>query len=350
MKRDRGPLQEMRVALSKCARSHRRSARRAARSRRRVAARRGGALERDRRDARREAARDPGGAPRRRWLRWRDARRRGQDAVSRSGSCRAPSLRENGSCSSRTPTARRRRRARRVVAASDDPDVVIDDALAAARSLAGSGVDVVVAPTREAALISRRAAATSRSSTACSRHRRAGVDHAVLVLDGVRCAPPGKRELPAGGRPPRPAGGAPGGGRPRCLDRSRAGGREAIALGSTVEAAVSADLESRCLGWSISRRANSASCSPIAHPERVLRSLEARGVRPSVVIRLADHARFDLAELASHRVDAWLTTERCATKLPSAVGEAPRPRAASWSAVRRRRPRTPQPGLRRRVT
>jgi tetraacyldisaccharide 4'-kinase len=68
----------------------------------------------------------------------------------------------------------------------------------------------------------------------------------------------------------------------------------------------------------------------IARPERVLRALLVEGIAPTVVLTLADHASFDEASLRSAKgakgakdVDAWLTTSRCATKLPPRLFGAP---------------------------
>lgn len=64
----------------------------------------------------------------------------------------------------------------------------------------------------------------------------------------------------------------------------------------------------------------------VARPHRVLATLTGAGIQPSHVVSLADHALptsrvMDRAAQVS--VDAWLTTARCATKLPAAIGGAP---------------------------
>lgn len=66
----------------------------------------------------------------------------------------------------------------------------------------------------------------------------------------------------------------------------------------------------------------------IARPERVVRSLARRGLRATKTIELADHAAPGLAELerlAARKppVALWLTTQKCATKLPPSIGRAP---------------------------
>jgi hypothetical protein len=58
----------------------------------------------------------------------------------------------------------------------------------------------------------------------------------------------------------------------------------------------------------------------------VLAALARAGVLPYVTLALADHAvptARELAAAARAPVDAWVTTARCATKLPAKVGAAP---------------------------
>jgi tetraacyldisaccharide 4'-kinase len=59
----------------------------------------------------------------------------------------------------------------------------------------------------------------------------------------------------------------------------------------------------------------------IARPERVLDALERHGITPRAVWLAADHAA-PRPKLES-RVDAWLTSAKCATKLPERLGSAP---------------------------
>jgi tetraacyldisaccharide-1-P 4'-kinase len=67
----------------------------------------------------------------------------------------------------------------------------------------------------------------------------------------------------------------------------------------------------------------------VARPERIERALLRRGLVPRVTLRFADHARPSWAALehakAEARVpfEAWLTTAKCATKLPRAVAGIP---------------------------
>ncbi len=65
----------------------------------------------------------------------------------------------------------------------------------------------------------------------------------------------------------------------------------------------------------------------IARPDRIAAALALAGVRPVVTLALADHAVPSAAVLAraarlgrESRLDGWLTTARCATKLPATVG------------------------------
>jgi len=66
----------------------------------------------------------------------------------------------------------------------------------------------------------------------------------------------------------------------------------------------------------------------IARPDRVVRTLASRGLRPAAVIAFADHAHPTAAELerAARKgppVEAWLTTPKCAVKLPPVIGGSP---------------------------
>jgi tetraacyldisaccharide 4'-kinase len=55
---------------------------------------------------------------------------------------------------------------------------------------------------------------------------------------------------------------------------------------------------------------------------RVTCALEQLGITPTVTHFLADHARLRRPPSAGG-IDAWLTTPRCATKLPGTLGGAP---------------------------
>jgi tetraacyldisaccharide 4'-kinase len=62
----------------------------------------------------------------------------------------------------------------------------------------------------------------------------------------------------------------------------------------------------------------------IARPERILRALDALGIRPLVVRLWPDHAAPPSADVPrAPFVDAWLTSAKCATKLGPRFGGAP---------------------------
>jgi tetraacyldisaccharide-1-P 4'-kinase len=66
----------------------------------------------------------------------------------------------------------------------------------------------------------------------------------------------------------------------------------------------------------------------IARPARVIRTLARRDLVPAATIALSDHAHPSSADLeraaaTKHRVKAWLTTPKCAVKLPTSVAGAP---------------------------
>ena len=215
----------------------------------------------------------------------------------------------------------------RVVAIDDAVTQVGDDALAAARLLVGARVPVIVAPDRQGA-----------------------VDHAaelglrVLVIDGLLQATPTRlaasvlvldAAAPWGGGACPPAGDlraprkallaaadhvvALGGG-----DRSAECPRDAIAIHGRIEGAIDARGDRWSLADLAGRRVGLLMA--IARPGRIEAALRAAGIAPRPVIALADHAipgARDLARAARVEVDAWLTTARCAVKLPAAIGGAP---------------------------
>jgi tetraacyldisaccharide 4'-kinase len=215
----------------------------------------------------------------------------------------------------------------RVVAIDDAVAVVGDDALAAARLLIGAGVPVIVAPDRQQAI-----------------DHAAAIGHHVLVVDGLLQAAPTRLAAsilvldaasPWGGGACPPAGDlrAPPGALLAAADHVVALGSGelsaacppgAIAIRSRIEGAEgargerfsTADLARRRVGLFVA----------IAHPERIDAALRELGIEPQHRIALADHAipaARDLARAARVGVDAWLTTARCAVKLPGAIGGAP---------------------------
>jgi tetraacyldisaccharide-1-P 4'-kinase len=66
----------------------------------------------------------------------------------------------------------------------------------------------------------------------------------------------------------------------------------------------------------------------MARPDRVIRSLARRGLQPAATIELGDHDRpaiiqLERAAARKQRVKLWLTTPKCALKLPPKVAGAP---------------------------
>src|SRR5262249_888278 len=64
----------------------------------------------------------------------------------------------------------------------------------------------------------------------------------------------------------------------------------------------------------------------VARPGRIVAALEGAGVRLEVTVLLGDHATASKATLAGAAragVEGWLTTARCATRLPQAIGGRP---------------------------
>jgi tetraacyldisaccharide 4'-kinase len=217
----------------------------------------------------------------------------------------------------------------RVVDPRDAVSLVGDDALSAARLLAGA-VPVIVAPTRRAALA--HAAALGHRLLVADGLLQAAPERladAVLVLDAL--APWGSGACPPAGdlRAPRaallaaadltaavqPEGTAP--------DPSLPPG--AVPVPSRLAGAVSPAGEALTLGALAGLRVGLVLA--VARPDRIVAALARAGLRPEVTLRLADHAvpspALLLKEGERAAVEAWLTTARCATKLPGAIGRAP---------------------------
>jgi tetraacyldisaccharide-1-P 4'-kinase len=62
----------------------------------------------------------------------------------------------------------------------------------------------------------------------------------------------------------------------------------------------------------------------VARPERIANALFYRGIQPAATIAFGDHDQPSRAALerriaGARPVDAWLTTAKCATKLPNAI-------------------------------
>jgi tetraacyldisaccharide 4'-kinase len=133
---------------------------------------------------------------------------------------------------------------------------------------------------------------------------RAAADVTALVVDGAA------------------DGGAGGGG--DASARAGAAGEGAIRLRSWIEGGIEAS--GRRVDVASLRGMRVGLVVGIARPERVVAALARRGIEPSAVVALGDHASFAGVrggDLGGASVDAWLTTSRCATKLPAAVSGAP---------------------------
>jgi tetraacyldisaccharide 4'-kinase len=216
----------------------------------------------------------------------------------------------------------------RVVRPDDPVALVGDDALTAAWQL-GDAVAVVVAPTRQAAL-DHAAALGHRVILADGLLQTAPrrLTSALLVLDALApwgagaCPPLGDLRAPRAsllqaadfvvavqpeGTDPDPA--LPAG---AVVVPSRVGG--AISRAGEV---VSLDgLRGQRLGLMLA----------VARPARVVAALAREGIRPEVQVLLGDHAvptASLLAQAGRASVDVWLTTARCGTKLPDAIGGRP---------------------------
>ncbi len=215
----------------------------------------------------------------------------------------------------------------RVVAIDDAVSLVGDDALAAARSLAAVSVPVIVAPDRQAAV-----------------DHAAALGFGVLVVDGLLQATPERlaasvlvldAAAPWGGGACPPAGDlrAPREALLAAADVVVALGSGArlascppdtIAIHSRIEGAIGA----RGDRWSLDElgRRRVGLFVAIARPGRIEAALRDVGIDPRPVIALGDHAipgARELARAGRFEVDAWLTTARCAVKLPAAIGAAP---------------------------
>ena len=210
----------------------------------------------------------------------------------------------------------------RIVRPNDDVAEVGDDALFAARRLASSHIDVVVAPSRQAAatFAARRGRYLVFDGLLQARPRR--LARAILLVDGERsfcdahCPPAGDLRAP-----------------PHALLRAA---DTVVAVGDVLDGAeaVSHLEQARCAdGRAVPladlRGARLGLLLTIARPGRVIAGLARRGLCPVATFVFPDHHRPTAAELGratartTHRIDAWLVTGKCATKLPSSLAGAP---------------------------
>jgi tetraacyldisaccharide 4'-kinase len=201
-----------------------------------------------------------------------------------------------------------------------------DDALWSARALADDGVPVVVAPTRQHAIDHAAGMAEIVVVDGLLQSAPARLAAAVLVLDGAApwgagaCPPLGDlRAAPAALRAAADHVAvldAGGDGTPSIDGAVRIRSRLAGTIDASGVRAPMDALDGARVGVILA----------IARPQRVLAALRASGIAPTVEIVLGDHDPIDGAARARAmraRVDVWVTTGRCATKLPAALGEAP---------------------------
>jgi tetraacyldisaccharide 4'-kinase len=223
---------------------------------------------------------------------------------------------------------RARPEAPRRVRLDDSVATVGDDALLAARLLAGVAA-VFVAPTRQAAI--EHAAALGHRVLVVDGLLQTSPDRlsaAVLLLDSL--APWGSGACPPAGdlRAPRPALLAAADIVAALVPEGTAVHPAlppaAISVSSCISGAVSPAGEAIALDVLAGLRVGLLLA--VARPERIVSALARAGVRPAATLLLADHAVPTAAILAtagSAPVDAWLTSARCATKVPATVGGRP---------------------------
>ena len=218
----------------------------------------------------------------------------------------------------------------RVVGPKDAVAEVGDDAVFAARRLAGTGIDVVVGPSRQSAtsFAARRASVIVVDGLLQTRPTR--LARSLLLLDGEQrpedghCPPAGDYRAPlaallrAADAPVVVADELHVG----CAGRAEpadAWFRLDGAIGPDAKIVRLTDLAGMAVGLLLA----------IARPDRVVGALARRGVHPVATLAFPDHHRPTLTELdratarTTHRIDAWLTTGKCATKLPPFVAGAP---------------------------
>jgi tetraacyldisaccharide 4'-kinase len=235
--------------------------------------------------------------------------------------------------------------AARIVRVDDEVAEVGDDALFAARSLAGSGVGDIVAPSRQAAATFAAQHARCLIFDGLLQTRPERLGRSILLLDGAH--PLERAHCPPAGdlRAPRPAlleatdlvlavgddlsqGDEPSPHHPPAQANTsvrvdRVASHLAEAHGANGRAIPLSALRGVAVGLVLT----------IARPERVIAALARRGLGPVVSLTFPDHHRPSIAELSAgersalagttHRIEAWLTTGKCATKLPSTLGGAP---------------------------
>jgi tetraacyldisaccharide 4'-kinase len=218
----------------------------------------------------------------------------------------------------------------RVVQPDDAVTEVGDDALACARLLAGGDVVVVVGRRRQEAI-----------------DLAASLGRCVLVVDGLLQTSPRRLQaavLVVDGRAPWGGGACPPAGDLRAAPADllaaadhlaallpdgatlpdELAARGAVAVPSRIDGA--SDAAGDRLTLADLGAARVGVLLTVARPGRILSALAAAGIHPEAVVALGDHAVPGAAVLARAGragVDLWLTTARCATKLPTRVGGVP---------------------------
>ena len=243
----------------------------------------------------------------------------------------------------------------RIVGGADDVRDVGDEALLAARTLAPFGVEVVVGTTRQEAVDLAWRRATCLVIDGLLQTRPEPLTRSLLSLDDRQ--PWGNQRHPPAGdlrAPPNallaatdavilvrdapgkfhPSGcSTPSGVPPLRVFRSGSQRLEAAPEGDDetpvrggIDRAIAADGSETPL--SDLRGSTFGLLLAIARPDRVARALARRGLYPAARIELPDHAvasaaRLERAAAKEQRVKVWLTTAKCAIKLPSDVAGSP---------------------------
>jgi tetraacyldisaccharide 4'-kinase len=224
----------------------------------------------------------------------------------------------------------------RVVTSRDSIEEVGDEALVAARALQGSGARVIVGPTRQAAIDLAAREARVLVVDGVSQTAPITASLALLAVDavepwGLRGALPPRGDLRAHrcdlvdvcdvvvavGEPPDPT----------SAEWCGISARRDVAL-ARVAGAGARLASGELVAWEALARTPLGLITALARPDRVVRSLTARGARPRVVLRGTDHGPVsaDLARRASRAareasLALWLATPKCSLHVAHAAGK-----------------------------
>jgi tetraacyldisaccharide 4'-kinase len=226
----------------------------------------------------------------------------------------------------------------RIVTPGDRVADVGDDALFAAQKLSGTRATVVVGPSRQAAVDFAARTAAILVVDGLLQTRPTRLARSILLVDRERgwgnghCPPGGDlRASPAAllastdaiavvvdDAAPVSEQGAP-------LTRQAAQFRQFDVV-SGLERAIHPDRT--CVSLAELGGGAVGLVLAVAHPERVLVGLARRGLRIAATALFADHDRptpeaVNRVVPTTQRIDVWLTTGKCATKLPPFIGGAP---------------------------